>query len=412
MSWFTSNIPTNNTGFTGLGGTPVTLDQQAPTFNTGQTGVAGQPVGFDPVNFGGGGMGYLGGSPNFNEAGQYDGGSEGPGGITGKLERYDPNSPFYQPNLGPMIVPAGGSTSTGGTSYAVTGNQNDPAYIGQWLKGQGVQDKDIAYYTQKIQGVGGLGDGKWWSEQIHSTAPGAGGGAGMGAANSPLLAPYGQTFQGGGPVPQFNAPSGLDLANDPGYQARMKMGADAIQNSAAAKGKLLTGGTLKDLTQYGQDFGSNEYSNVFNRALSAYGANLTGQNQGFNQAYNTFGANYDIFRNNQTDPFNKLYSLTGLGLNATGAANGAGNAYAGNLGNNSTSYTGIGQNSANNVGSTQIGQGNVNAASQIQQGNNTGAYIQQAGSLATDPAIMGWFQKHWFGQPSGGSAPTTDAGNY
>jgi hypothetical protein len=70
----------------------------------------------------------------------------------------------------------------------------------------------------------------------------------------------------------------------------------------------------------------------------------------------------------------------------------------GNIGNNSTSYTGIGQNSANNVGSTQIGQGNVNAASQIQQGNNTGAYIQQAGSLATDPAIMGWFQKHWFGQ--------------
>jgi hypothetical protein len=311
VSWFQSNLPPNgNTGFTGTGGTPVSLDQSSSyaigdnPSNLNPNLYPGDPAtgawNDFPTRPSGGilqpqtGTGYLGGSSTFNEAGA-----------------------------------APSTNTTGGTSYAVTGNQNDPAYIGQWLKGQGVQDKDIAYYTQKIQGVGGLGDGKWWSEQIHSTAPGAGGGAGMGAANSPLLAPYGQTFQGGGPVPQFNAPSGLDLANDPGYQARMKMGADAIQNSAAAKGKLLTGGTLKDLTQYGQDFGSNEYSNVFNRALSAYGANLTGQNQGFNQAYNTFGANYDIFRNNQTDPFNKLYSLTGLGLNATGAANGAGNAYAG-----------------------------------------------------------------------------------
>jgi hypothetical protein len=59
------------------------------------------------------------------------------------------------------------------------------------------------------------------------------------------------------------------LEQDPGYQDRLKAGMEAVQKSAAAKGTALTGGTLKDLTQFGQTFGSNEFQNVFNRNLSA-----------------------------------------------------------------------------------------------------------------------------------------------
>ena len=78
-----------------------------------------------------------------------------------------------------------------------------------------------------------------------------------------------------GPVPlfnppQFNVPSFADAQNEPGYQFRLNAGTSALQNSAAAKGMLRTGGTLKDLIEYGQNFGAQEYQNVFNRALQAY----------------------------------------------------------------------------------------------------------------------------------------------
>lgn len=386
MSWFQSNLPPNgNTGFTGTGGTPVSLDQ-------GSSYAIGD--GMTPQT----GTGYLGGSPNFNEAGQYDGGSEGPGGISGTLERYNPSSPYYQPNLGPMIGPAGG-----GSTAPPSGN--DPNAIRQWViaKAQQSGRTDIAnnpdYWVQQIQKVGGVGDGQYWGERISSGGGGGdqpGGGGGMGGfgagLNSPLLAPYTKTFG------DFNAPSGLDLANDPGYQARMKMGTDAIQNSAAAKGKLLTGGTLKDLTQYGQDFGSNEYSNVFNRAL-----------QGYNTNKDTFTTNYGIYRNNQNDPFNKLYSLSNLGFNAAEGANNAAGAYANNLGQNASLYNNVGQNYANQVGSTQIGQGNVNAGANVAQGNNTTGLVTQAGSYVT-PEMVDWFKKHFSGAATAGDGgPTADA---
>jgi hypothetical protein len=58
---------------------------------------------------------------------------------------------------------------------------------------------------------------------------------------------YGQTFQ---------APTDITEQNDPGYQARMKFGTDAIQRSAAARGGVLTGGTAKALGQFGQDYAS------------------------------------------------------------------------------------------------------------------------------------------------------------
>ena len=69
------------------------------------------------------------------------------------------------------------------------------------------------------------------------------------------LAPY-QPFG----MEQFQA--------DPGYQFRMSEGVKALERSAAARGLLSSGPTLKGITQYGQNLASSEYENAFSRYLT------------------------------------------------------------------------------------------------------------------------------------------------
>jgi len=52
---------------------------------------------------------------------------------------------------------------------------------------------------------------------------------------------------------------------DPGYGFRMSEGMKALENSAAARGGLLSGSTVKGATRFGQDLASQEYQNAFNR---------------------------------------------------------------------------------------------------------------------------------------------------
>jgi hypothetical protein len=52
---------------------------------------------------------------------------------------------------------------------------------------------------------------------------------------------------------------------DPGYAFRLSEGNKALERSAAARGGLISGGTLKAAQRYGQDMASNEYTNAFNR---------------------------------------------------------------------------------------------------------------------------------------------------
>ncbi len=121
--------------------------------------------------------------------------------------------------------------------------------------------------------------------------------------NMALLAPYlasgssalGQLngLVGGG---GFQAPNAITEQNDPGYQARLALGQQAVERSAAARGGALGGGAGKELQDYGQTFASNEYGNVYNRALGTYQTN-----------------------------FGNLQQLAGLGLNATNTGVGAGN---------------------------------------------------------------------------------------
>lgn len=104
-----------------------------------------------------------------------------------------------------------------------------------------------------------------------------------------LLAPYNQEFTGVDP---------RRISESPGYQFRMQEGMKALENSAAARGTLLTGGTLKDLTGYAQGLASTEYDNEWNRAY---------QGAGFNR---------DTFWGNQNNAFSKLDATAGRGLQA------------------------------------------------------------------------------------------------
>src|SRR5215472_4244769 len=113
----------------------------------------------------------------------------------------------------------------------------------------------------------------------------------------------------------FVPPTGATEQNDPGYQFRISQGLQALQNSAAARGGLLSGNTAQAIEQYAQDYASNEYQNVYNRSLGQY-----------QQAYN-------IFQQNQANQFNRLASLAGVGQTATGQLASAGTAAAGNVGN-------------------------------------------------------------------------------
>jgi hypothetical protein len=56
-----------------------------------------------------------------------------------------------------------------------------------------------------------------------------------------------------------------DFQQDPGYAFRLSEGQKALDRQAAARGGLISGGALKAATRYGQEMGSQEYQNAYNR---------------------------------------------------------------------------------------------------------------------------------------------------
>mgnify|MGYP003628004119 CR=1 FL=1 len=133
----------------------------------------------------------------------------------------------------------------------------------------------------------------------------------------------------------------INLEDDPGYRVRMQEGIDAIDASASARGRLLSGSQNKALTQYGQEQGSKEYANAYARELQ--------QKQ---QKYNMLS-----------------------NLNQGGQASAARQAQAsGNLGQ-------IGGNIMSNTGRSK----NINQAAQnwLSYGMNTPATVNQPSNLGT-----------------------------
>jgi hypothetical protein len=114
---------------------------------------------------------------------------------------------------------------------------------------------------------------------------------------------------------QFQAPTGATEQNDPGYQFRLDQGMKMLDNSAAAKGGLLSGNTLQGEQNYAQNYASNEYGNVYNRAMQEY------QNR------------FNIDSANKARKFNDLASLSGVGQTTAAQLGQQGQAAANNVSN-------------------------------------------------------------------------------
>lgn len=67
-----------------------------------------------------------------------------------------------------------------------------------------------------------------------------------------------------------------DFTASPDYQWRFDQGVNALDKSAAARGNLLSGRQLKAVTDFGQNIGSQEYNNRFNRLASLAGIGQIG----------------------------------------------------------------------------------------------------------------------------------------
>lgn len=108
-----------------------------------------------------------------------------------------------------------------------------------------------------------------------------------------LLSSTGNTFTATPPTPtaygSFTAPNPAAVASDPYYRFRAKEGQQAIQRSAAARGTLLNGGTLKALEGYRQGLASEEAGKAFDRALASYNANRETAAQNYGQQHTSYG---------------------------------------------------------------------------------------------------------------------------
>jgi hypothetical protein len=113
-----------------------------------------------------------------------------------------------------------------------------------------------------------------------------------------------------------------DYQADPGYAFRLNEGMKGLNASAAARGGLISGNALRAATQYGQDMGSQEYQNAYNR--------------------------YQTNRSNQLNP---LQSLMGASQTATNNMQQAG------------------QNYATTAGDAYMGAGNARASGYVGSAN-------------------------------------------
>jgi hypothetical protein len=77
------------------------------------------------------------------------------------------------------------------------------------------------------------------------------------------------------PMSEYTPFGQAQFQQDPGYAFRMSEGLKALDRQAAARGGLISGGALKAAQRYGQELGSQEYQNAFNRYQAERQARLS-----------------------------------------------------------------------------------------------------------------------------------------
>ena len=81
----------------------------------------------------------------------------------------------------------------------------------------------------------------------------------------------------------FAAPTAQEAEATPGYQFAQQQGMRAVTAAGSQAGNSLGGATLKAAEQFGTGLANSTYNDVFNRSLASYNANLSGNQQAYNQ---------------------------------------------------------------------------------------------------------------------------------
>jgi len=181
-------------------------------------------------------------------------------------------------------------------------------------------NKALQAYNEQLSNIdrsqfmtGGAGGGmvSTGGDGMEYYQPGTGGTldqAGYDAARAGIVAPNRENFRltgGNAADPMFGkyataeyTPEMFAQGKDPGYQFRLEEGMKGLERSAAARGGLLSGGTLKGIQRYGQDMASQEFTNAFNRyqaertgTLNPFQA-MAGQGQSTANTLTNMGMNY------------------------------------------------------------------------------------------------------------------------
>ena len=136
------------------------------------------------------------------------------------------------------------------------------------------------------------------------------------AAGSPAFSTLGSLMQEGaagtGPLASWTgeAPTEQSIISgvlgNPAYNFQLQQGRNALENSAAARGGLLSTGTGQQLEQFGQGVASSNYEQYYQNAMQRY------QQQ------------YQQFLNNQNNLYSRLMGIGQTGLQASEASAGLG----------------------------------------------------------------------------------------
>jgi hypothetical protein len=137
-----------------------------------------------------------------------------------------------------------------------------------------------------------------------------------------------------------------DYQADPGYAFRLSEGQKALDRQAAARGGLISGGALRAAQRYGQEMGSQEFGNAYNRALTGYNTGVASENQ----------------------LYNRQAGLAGIGQTSANLVGQAGQNYATNVGNLMTG--GAAAQAAGQVGAANAITGGLGTYLNYNQGNN------------------------------------------
>lgn len=199
-----------------------------------------------------------------------------------------------------------------------------------------------------------------------------------------------------------------ELQATPGYQFQLQQGLQSVNNSAAARGALMSGRTMKELNNYAQGQASTGFADAWNRGQQAYQnafarkqARFEQGQQGYQNAFNNQqtlyqnGQNalnnaYSRYNNNQQNTFNRLNDVANRGYQAGGylanATTDLGSRLVDQNNQFAQSMSGNQQNYADNMGNIAYGQGQNRANLYQGMGNSLADLF---GNYATNNVGLG-----------------------